>query len=86
MIGTLAFSIVSLALALSPIFLIVSDFGPMNVMLQDSHCSAKSAFSDKNPYPGCMASTSAISAALKIRSSQITHYLRRTMHIASSAN
>ena len=40
----------------------------MNRMLHDSHTSAKWAFSARNPYPGWMASTSATSAALMIRS------------------
>jgi hypothetical protein len=44
------------------------DLGPMNLMLQDSHCSANLAFSARKAITGWMASTSAISAALMIRS------------------
>jgi hypothetical protein len=40
---------VSLATALSPISLMDLDFGPMNLMLQDSHCSANLAFSERKP-------------------------------------
>ena len=65
-----AFATVSLATALSPILDIVSDLGPIKEILQDSHCSANSAFSERNPYPGWIASTSAISAALRMRSAR----------------
>lgn len=47
--GTPALRTVSLATALSPIILILRDFGPMNLILQDSHCSANFAFSERNP-------------------------------------
>ena len=43
------FPTVSFATALSPIILMDFDFGPMNLMLQDSHCSAKFAFSERKP-------------------------------------
>jgi hypothetical protein len=48
-VGTPALRTVSLAIALSPMILILFDLGPMNLMLQDSHCSANLAFSDRNP-------------------------------------
>ncbi len=35
----------------------------MNSILHERQTSAKCAFSDRNPYPGWIASTSAISAA-----------------------
>jgi hypothetical protein len=47
--GTPALRTVSLAIALSPIILILLDLGPMNLILQDSHCSANFAFSERNP-------------------------------------
>ena len=47
--GTLAFSAISRARALSPTDAIVSGEGPMNWIWQDSHTSAKCAFSDRNP-------------------------------------
>ena len=67
---TWALRTVSLATDLSPISLIDFDLGPMNLMLHDSHCSANFAFSERKPYPGWIASTSAISAALMIRSAR----------------
>ena len=50
--GTPAFFIAAFALTLSPISLIVSAFGPIKVKPLFSTRSAKSAFSDKKPYPG----------------------------------
>ena len=50
--GTCAFFIVSLARALSPIALIASGGGPMNVRPEVPQISAKEAFSARNPYPG----------------------------------
>jgi hypothetical protein len=41
-----------LASILSPISFIVSDFGPTNIKSYWVTCSAKSAFSDRNPNPG----------------------------------
>jgi len=41
-----------------------SGFGPMNVISDASQTLAKLAFSERNPYPGWMASTFVISAAL----------------------
>ena len=52
------------AFSFSPIRRITSGGGPMNFMSQVSQTSAKFAFSESNPYPGWMASTFAISAAL----------------------
>lgn len=39
-----------------PILTIADEGGPMNTTPFFSHCSAKEAFSDKNPKPGCKAS------------------------------
>ena len=61
--GTPAVLAVSLAVALSPICLIVSGAGPMNVMCIFSHIVAKVGFSDKNPKPGWMASAPVIEQA-----------------------
>ena len=61
--GTLLAMAVALAVALSPIFVIHSGLGPINVILCSSHIEANLAFSDKNPYPGCIASAPVISAA-----------------------
>ena len=52
-----------LALTLSPMRRIVSARGPMNANPERSTCSAKSAFSERNPYPGWIASASVTSAA-----------------------
>ena len=51
------------AVILSPKRRICSAVGPIKVMPCFSTISAKSAFSDKNPYPGWMASAPVISAA-----------------------
>jgi hypothetical protein len=67
-IGTPAFFMVSRAMALSPMARICSGPGPMKVMLQLLQTSAKWAFSERKPKPGCMASTSQISATLMMRS------------------
>ena len=51
---------------LSPISFIVSDFGPTKIKSDFVTCSAKSAFSERKPNPGCIASAPVISAALII--------------------
>jgi len=51
------------ACALSPISLIASGEGPMNVMPQARQTSAKVGFSASSPYPGWMPSLSVIAAA-----------------------
>lgn len=38
-----------------PIFRIADEEGPIKIKLLFSHNWANSAFSDKNPYPGCTA-------------------------------
>ena len=43
------------AAILSPISRITFDGGPTKVTPTDSHACAKSASSDRNPYPGCTA-------------------------------
>ena len=58
------FFIAFLALTLSPIRRMVSARGPMKTNPLFSTRSAKSAFSDRKPYPGWMASASVTSAAL----------------------
>ena len=65
--GTPAAATVFRAIALSPIARIISELGPMNRMWHDSHTSAKCAFSERNPYPGWIASAAVTSAALMIR-------------------
>jgi hypothetical protein len=47
--GTPALRAVSRATALSPMARIEAGFGPMNLILQLSHTSAKWAFSARNP-------------------------------------
>ena len=48
-VGTLAKFIVETAVALSPIFSIISGDGPMNLILCSPHIFENFAFSDKNP-------------------------------------
>ena len=62
-VGTFAFCIVDTAVALSPIFSIISGDGPINFILCSPQIFENLAFSDKNPYPGCIASAFVISAA-----------------------
>ena len=62
--GTPARFMISRARDLSPMSRMFSGDGPMNVIPQSSQISAKCAFSDKNPKPGWIASTSVTSAAL----------------------
>ncbi len=64
--GTPAFFMILMADTLSPMARIVSAFGPMNTKPLFSTRSAKSAFSERKPYPGWMATESVTSAALMI--------------------
>ena len=48
---------------LSPMRRIISASGPMNVNPHEAQTSAKCAFSERNPYPGWMASAPVTSAA-----------------------
>lgn len=66
--GTPLASAVARAVFLSPMVRMVSAEGPMNLISQDSQISTKRAFSERNPYPGWMASASVISAAAMMRS------------------
>ena len=50
--GTPAFFMVSLAVALSPMELIISAEAPMNLIPCSEQILENSAFSDKKPYPG----------------------------------
>src|ERR1700752_5509599 len=61
--GTPFFIIVAFALLLSPIELIISGDAPINFILFWRDISENFAFSDKKPYPGCIASALVISAA-----------------------
>ena len=61
--GTPALRMASLADTLSPIRRIVAARGPMKTKPELSTRSAKSAFSERKPYPGWMASESVTSAA-----------------------
>ncbi len=65
--GTPAARAVARAVFLSPIMEMTLALGPMNLILHLSHTSANSSFSERKPYPGWMASTLAISAALMMR-------------------
>ena len=51
-VGTFARFIVETAVALSPIFSIISGDGPINFILCSPHIFENLAFSDKKPYPG----------------------------------
>ena len=62
-VGTPASSIIFLDSALSPMTLIVSGLGPMKIKPESITCCAKSPFSDKKPYPGCIASDDVAFAA-----------------------
>ena len=61
--GRPASRMVRRATALSPIARIMSAAGPMNVKPHEAHTSAKWALSDRNPYPGWIASAPVTSAA-----------------------
>ena len=50
--GTPALIMVSLAVILSPILLIISGVGPINLIPWSAQICANLAFSAKNPYPG----------------------------------
>ena len=64
--GTLLRFMTCLAFALSPPSLMDSGDGPMNVIPDVRHASAKWGFSDRKPYPGCIASESVISAEVRM--------------------
>jgi hypothetical protein len=64
--GTPAAFMARMASTLSPIRRITSGVGPMNTKPDFSTRSAKSAFSERNPYPGWMAWASVTSAAAMI--------------------
>ena len=66
--GTFACTIVFLAMDLLPMFRIISEEGPINLILHCSHSSANFAFSERNPTPGCMASAPVDTAALNMLS------------------
>ena len=57
---------VALAVALSPIFEIISAEAPINFIWCSSHILENFAFSERKPYPGCIASAFVISAAAMI--------------------
>jgi len=61
--GSPASRAASRARTLLPISRMTSGRGPMKAILQERHTSANSAFSDRKPYPGWMASAPVISAA-----------------------
>ena len=54
---------VSRAAALFPIASIHSGEGPIKTRLLSAHARAKSEFSAKNPYPGCIACAPVLIAA-----------------------
>ena len=65
-VGTPAFFIVSLAVDLSPIRVMDSGSGPMNFRPWSLHMLTKEAFSERKPYPGCMASAPCPMAAARM--------------------
>src|ERR1051326_6057860 len=54
------------ARVLDPISSIAEGGGPMNLIPASAHARANLAFSDKNPYPGCMASAPHLRATSRI--------------------
>ena len=62
-VGTPAFFMVSLALALSPIASIISGEAPINFIPCSLQILLNFEFSDRKPYPGWIASELVISAA-----------------------
>ena len=66
--GTPAFFMSSRAAALLPIMRMTSPDGPIHVMPFFSHSSANSAFSERKPYPGWMASQCAALATVRMAS------------------
>ena len=56
-VGTPASLAINLARALSPMSVSAFAEGPIKTMPAVSQASTKAAFSDRKPYPGCMAST-----------------------------
>lgn len=60
--------IVFLASCLLPVFSMISESGPINVMLHFSHNDANLLFSERNPKPGCIASACVATVALNILS------------------
>ena len=76
-VGTPAFSAKVFAVILSPIFFMAFAEGPTHLIPAFFTLFAKLAFSDKNPYPGCIASTlfflaiSKISLAFKYESESL---------------
>ena len=55
-IGTPLAAMISFEVTLSPMLRIAAGGGPMKVSPAATQASAKSAFSDRKPYPGCTAS------------------------------
>ena len=64
--GTPAFFMVSLAVDLSPIIVMESEFGPMKFSPWSLQMSTKAAFSERKPYPGWMASAPWLVAAARM--------------------
>jgi hypothetical protein len=64
--GTPTFLATSLALSFRPIVSIASGGGPTNTRPAATHARAKPAFSDRNPYPGWIASAPISAAARRI--------------------
>ena len=72
-VGTQHSRAICFAASLSPILARTSDLGPMNLIPASSQAFAKSAFSERKPYPGCMAS-----APLLLASSMMPGMFRYT--------
>ena len=62
-VGTPAFSAISLALSLSPIEVITFELGPTQIRSAFSTSLENLAFSERNPYPGWIASAPVCFAA-----------------------
>ena len=65
-VGTSASCAIFFAVILSPIDSMASDEGPIQIMPSSVTAFANDAFSDKNPYPGCIASEPVLLAASMI--------------------
>ena len=62
-VGTPAFSAMSFAFSLSPIEVIILELGPTQIKPALMTSLENCAFSERNPYPGCIASAPVCSAA-----------------------
>src|SRR6266481_318039 len=75
-VGTPALVMACLALTLSPISLMFSGRGPMKTKPERSTFSAKSAFSERKPYPGWIASASEYTTTVRMPISRQARCMR----------